>query len=209
MRKVRDTKDDTYLGYDEAKKRYEHICECLIKEKRYEVLIFVKIWMEALVTQADLLKMTFKQVDILNLKVYDIKDRFTRKPISYVNISTELGELIKEHLAGTAEDKLFMKPLHWYRRAIQKASGENADLNQVILIMGCKLRINKMEALLFKYGDELKHLKFRVHTFGFGWMIIRNDYQNYSDPIKFVNVPEEMEDYIVSQIAAEKLNEQA
>lgn len=63
------------------------------------------------------------------------------------------------------------------------------------------------ETILKKYQTELPSLKFEITwTSRLGWIAIRTDYQNCGNPIKQFKTPEEMEDYIVSQIEAEKLD---
>ena len=58
-----------------------------------------------------------------------------------------------------------------------------------------------MEEILKKYEYVLQSADYEVVcTKKLGWVIIRTDYEKYSDPIKQIQDPAELEEYIVSQI---------
>lgn len=57
-----------------------------------------------------------------------------------------------------------------------------------------------MEEILKKYADMLEDANYEViYTKKLGWIIIRTDYEIYSDPIKQIQEPVELEEYILSQ----------
>ena len=57
-----------------------------------------------------------------------------------------------------------------------------------------------MEEILKKYEDMLEDANYEViYTKKLGWVIIRTDYERYSDPIKQIQEPAELEEYILSQ----------
>lgn len=58
-----------------------------------------------------------------------------------------------------------------------------------------------MEEILKKYEDLLQDADYEVIcTKKLGWVIIRTDYEAYSDPIKQIQEPAELEEYILSQM---------
>lgn len=57
-----------------------------------------------------------------------------------------------------------------------------------------------MEEILKKYEDTLRDVNYEVIcTKKLGWVIIRTDYEMYSNPIKQFQEPAELEEYILSQ----------
>ena len=57
-----------------------------------------------------------------------------------------------------------------------------------------------MEEILKKYEDVLQDADYEVvFTKKLGWVIIRTDYEMYSNPIKQIQEPVELEEYILSQ----------
>lgn len=204
MRKVRTPRKNVTLKYADLKNKYEHICECLIKDEKFETLIFFKMGVELRARQSELVEITFKQIDLANLKVHGLIDSKIRKVIPAVSISKELGELIEKYMYGADDEKLFKKPVDFYKDHIKESTGDGNFTIFIMRHMGIMFSTERIEDILFKYRNELKRLNFEiVHTSGLGWISIRTDYQNYSNPIKQFNTPEEMEAYIVSQIAAE------
>lgn len=58
-----------------------------------------------------------------------------------------------------------------------------------------------MEEILKQYEDVLKDADYEViNTAKLGWVIIRTDYKHYSDPIKSMHTPEELQEYIENQM---------
>jgi len=57
-----------------------------------------------------------------------------------------------------------------------------------------------MENILAKYESRLKAADYEVIcTPKLGWIILRTDYRNYSNPIIQIHSPEELEDYILNE----------
>ncbi len=58
-----------------------------------------------------------------------------------------------------------------------------------------------MEEILSKYSNVLNAANYEViRTAKLGWIIIRTDYQLYSNPIIQISTPVELEKYILSQM---------
>lgn len=56
-----------------------------------------------------------------------------------------------------------------------------------------------MKSVLQKYEMTLKNMDFEVlQTQKLGWIILRTDYMNYSNPIIQIHSSEELEKYILS-----------
>lgn len=56
-----------------------------------------------------------------------------------------------------------------------------------------------MKSVLKKYEMTLKNMDFEVlQTQKLGWIILRTDYMNYSNPIIQIHSSEELEKYILS-----------
>ena len=56
-----------------------------------------------------------------------------------------------------------------------------------------------MEEIISKYSQILNNADYEVvKTPKLGWIIIRTDYQHYSNPIVQLHGPQELEDYILN-----------
>ena len=59
-----------------------------------------------------------------------------------------------------------------------------------------------MEEILKQYEDALKNMDFEVLcTPKLGWIILRTDYMNYSNPVIQLHSPEELAKYIELQMS--------
>lgn len=59
-----------------------------------------------------------------------------------------------------------------------------------------------MEEILKQYESILKDMDFEVLcTPKLGWIILRTDYMNYSNPVIQIHTPEELREYIELQMS--------
>ena len=115
---------------------YDRTCKCLLEDNKIEELIFFKMGVELAARQDELAAITFKQVDLDNLAVTGIESFKERKIYPSKNISKELGDLIKNHLNGSEDEKLFKKPPVYYKSRIRKSNGDNNFSNHMMRHIG-------------------------------------------------------------------------
>ena len=62
-----------------------------------------------------------------------------------------------------------------------------------------------MKTIINKYSEILHKASYEViNTQKLGWIIVRTDYRQYSNPIIQIETPEKLEKYILSQIECEE-----
>lgn len=118
-------KSDTDLGYADLQKKYDHICYCLTRDQNFEALIFFRMGVELQARSKTLMAITYKQIDLENLQVYDLIDFKRNLHIPCAAISAELAELIRNHMQGEAEEKLFKRRIEIYCRIIAHSTGQS------------------------------------------------------------------------------------
>lgn len=113
------------IDYSSMKSYYENVCTCLIRDEKYEELVFFMLGVELAVRKDELIRITLKQCDLRNLKIYDIENikdiQATYPPIS---ISREVSELIEKYLSGSDDERLFGKTTRFYRDSIRESIGD-------------------------------------------------------------------------------------
>ena len=120
----------------DLKDYYDRTCRCLLEDNKIEELIFFKMCVELAARQNELAAITFKQVDLDNLVVTDIESFKEGKIYPPKNISKELGGLIKNHLSGFNDEKLFKKSTDVYKRSIRESNGDEKFLLHIMRHIG-------------------------------------------------------------------------
>lgn len=128
--------DKTNRAPKDLRAYYDRTCKCLLEDNKIEELIFFKMGVELAARQDELAAITFKQVDLDNLVVTDIESFKERKIYPSKNISKELGNLIKNHLNGSEDEKLFKRPATYYKVRIRESNGDNNFSNHMMRHIG-------------------------------------------------------------------------
>ena len=128
--------DKTNRTPEELRTYYDRTCKCLLEDNKIEELIFFKMGVELKARQNELIAITFKQVDLDNLVVTDMESFKEGKIYLSKNISKEIGNLIKNHLTGSEDEKLFKRPATYYKVRIRESNGDNNFLNHMMRHIG-------------------------------------------------------------------------
>ena len=132
--------DKTNKMPKDLKSYYDKTCKCLLEDNKIEELIFFKMGVELKARQNELAAITFKQVDLDNLVVTNIESFKEGKIYPFKNISKELGNLIKNHLIGSNDEKLFKRPATYYKARIRESNGDNNFSNHMMRHIGKIMR---------------------------------------------------------------------
>ena len=120
---------------------YDRTCKCLLEDNKIEELIFFKMGVELKARQDELAAITFKQVDLDNLIVTGIESFKEGRIYPSKNISKEIGDLIKNHLSGSEDEKLFRKPVTYYKVRIRESNGDENYSNHMMRHIGQSLYV--------------------------------------------------------------------
>ena len=124
----------------DLKSYYDRTCKCLLEDNKIEELIFFKMGVELKARQNELAAITFKQVDLDNFVVTNMESFKEGKIYPSKNISKELGSLIKNHLSGADDEKIFKRPVAYYKARIRESNGDNNFSNHMMRHIGKIMR---------------------------------------------------------------------